>query len=283
MSLRNPLVMRLIELALAEDLGPGDVTTELLIDPTEETSGWFLAKEDMVFSGLPLVAMIYERAGVAVTVKAEVQEGEAVTAGKILARVAGGTRALLTLERVCLNFLQRCSGVSTLTRQYVERAAGKATILDTRKTVPGWRLVDKYAVRMGGATNHRMGLYDGVMIKDNHLIAAGGIKAAVTKYQAAQPYLLKCEVEVETLAELTTALEMGVDVVLLDNMTPDLIKAALELVAGRCIVEISGGVRYNNLPEFAALGVDMISIGALTHQARAVDISFELDQQRKQS
>jgi nicotinate-nucleotide pyrophosphorylase (carboxylating) len=206
-----------------------------------------------------------------------VADGARVSEGTVVARLEGATRSVLTAERVALNFLQRMSGIATLTAEYVEAISGtKARILDTRKTAPGLRLLDKYAVRAGGGSNHRIGLFDGVLIKDNHLRAAGGVGEAVRRARAAAQHLVKIEVEVQTLEEVEEAIQAGADVILLDNMGVDEVAAAVRIVAGRCEIEVSGGVDMSTVRALAECGVDYISVGKLTHSAPALDLSLEV-------
>lgn len=268
---------KLIRLALEEDIGPGDITTDALIDKDRVARGVIFAKESLVLAGLQVVQEVFITLDPAMSFDTTFQDGDQVESGDEILTVRGKLRALLTGERTALNFLQRLSGIATLTRQYVSQVAGSSVQLtDTRKTLPGWRRLEKYAVKIGGAHNHRFGLYDGILIKDNHIVACGGISEAIAKVRSNQPHLLRIEVEVSDLNQVKEALENGVDVIMLDNMGTDEIREAVRLVGGKALVEISGGITLETLAEVANTGVDIISIGALTHSARAVDISMRV-------
>ena len=271
-------VRRLIRLALEEDVGRGDVTTAATVGAAVEAVGTIVARHPVVVAGLPIVPVIVEEAGIGATrFEARCDEGMAVGSETVIGELRGKACGLLTIERVTLNFLQRMCGVATLTRRYVEAVAGsKTSIVDTRKTIPGWRLLDKYAVAAGGGVNHRFGLDDGVLIKDNHIVACGGIRAAIERARAKAPHLLKIEVECESLAEVDEALGVGVDAILLDNMTPADLRAAVGRIAGRALVEASGGITLETVREVAKTGVDLISVGALTHSAAAADLALDL-------
>jgi len=267
----------LIELALAEDIGPGDVTSDSVLPGDLILDGRIIAKKAGVIAGLPVAGAVFRRVDPALRFTARLPDGARVRPGDVVAEVSGPARAMLAAERTALNFLQRLSGIATLTRAFVDAVAGSgATILDTRKTHPGYRVLEKYAVRMGGGQNHRMGLYDMVMIKDNHIDAAGSLSAAVERARAAHPDL-PIEVEVRSLDELRQALPLGVDRILLDNMDLEQMRAAVELTAGQTPLEASGGVTLENVAAIAATGVDYISVGALTHSAPALDLSMEAD------
>ncbi len=273
-----PSVRALIEAALAEDIGRGDLTTRLTVGDDVAAQARIVAKQDGVAAGLPLVAKIFAAlAGPAVSVQPHLDDGESFDAGTVLAFLSGPAPFLLAGERVALNFLQQLSGVATLTRRYVEAVAGtRARIVDTRKTTPGLRVLEKYAVRMGGGHNHRMGLDDGVLIKDNHIVAAGGVATAVQRAREGAPHTVTVEVECTTLEEVEEALGAGATVVLLDNMTPEQLAAAVRVIAGRALVEASGGVTLETVRAVAESGVDLISVGALTHSAPAVDLSMRV-------
>jgi nicotinate-nucleotide pyrophosphorylase (carboxylating) len=263
--------------ALAEDVGSGDITTDLLEKPKDPFSAAIVAKEDMVIAGIPVVRTVLQMLDKRVRVTEFKHDGERTEGGNRIATVVGPCRALLTGERVALNFLQRMSGIATLTSRYVKLVEGtKAKIVDTRKTTPGMRRMEKYAVRAGGGYNHRFGLFDGVLIKDNHIAIAGGVGAAVRAARKGAPHTLKIEVEVCTLNQLDEAINAGADIVLLDNMPVQMIRDAVEVTAGRVMLEASGGINESNVREVAETGVDMISVGALTHSARAMDISMEI-------
>ncbi|MEW5761879.1 MAG: carboxylating nicotinate-nucleotide diphosphorylase [Bacillota bacterium] len=268
----------LIRRALDEDIGPGDLTTAATVPPSTRAAGVFLCKEAGVVAGLFVCERVFACLDAAVRFAPRVPEGAPVRPGDVLAEVHGPARPLLTGERVALNFLRHLSGVATRTARMVSLVRGyPVRIVDTRKTTPGLRALEKWAVRLGGGHNHRFGLYDGVLIKDNHIRAAGGITAAVRAARAAVPHTVKIEVEVEDLAGVEEALAAGADAILLDNMPPAAMREAVELVAGRALVEASGGITEANVAEVAAAGVDIISVGALTHSVKALDISMELE------
>lgn len=272
--------MPLIELAIAEDLGPGDATSNAVLPPDLTLQARILAKETGVVAGLAVAKAVFTQVDPDLHAVLQARDGQAVAPGDVVARVSGAGRSMLAAERIALNFLQRLSGIATLTRAFVDAVSGtEAIILDTRKTHPGFRALEKYAVRMGGGQNHRMGLYDMVLIKDNHIDAAGSIKVAVERAQAAHPDLA-VEVEVRDLDELREALALDVNRVMLDNMTPQAMRRAVELTDGRTALEASGGVTLETAPGIAATGVDYISVGALTHSAPALDLSMDVIQQR---
>jgi nicotinate-nucleotide pyrophosphorylase (carboxylating) len=273
---------RLVELALAEDLGAaGDRTSRALIPVEQQGRAAFVARTTGVVAGLPAAAMACSAVSPALTFEQQVEDGSSVERGTVLATVAGPLRAILAAERTALNFLQRLSGVASLTHKYVEAAAGfPAKILDTRKTTPGWRLLEKYAVRMGGGENHRIGLYDGILIKDNHLAALGGdVELAVeTARSAAGNDWMPVEVEADTLEQLEQALATRADIVLLDNMTLERMRAAVDrrnAISPDTQLEASGGVNLATVRDIAATGVDRISVGAITHSAPALDIALD--------
>ena len=269
-------ILNLIDLALAEDIGPGDVTSEAVLPPDLRLRAHIVAKQAGVVAGLPVAEAVFWRVDPSVRFTPRAEDGARVEAGTVLAEVEGPARSLLAAERTALNFLQHLSGIATLTRRFVDAVAGTRTvILDTRKTHPGHRALEKYAVRMGGGQNHRMGLYDMVLIKDNHIAAAGSITEAVRRARAAHPDL-PVEVEVKDLDELREALELPVDRIMLDNFDLEAIRAAVQMAAGRVPLEVSGGVTLERVAELAATGVDYISVGALTHSAPALDISMDV-------
>lgn len=265
----------LVARALAEDIGPGDVTARLL--PAELMgSATILTKSELVLAGLAAFAETYRQVDPSVRVEFTVAEGTRVPSRTAVGRVHGPARALLTGERTALNFIQRLCGIATFARACVDQVAGTRTrIVDTRKTTPGLRALEKAAVRAGGAHNHRFGLFDGVLIKDNHIAALGGVAAAVARARAEAHHLLKVECEVTTLVELDEAIAAGADVVLLDNMSTTTMREAVVRTAGRVLLEASGNMTLERLAEVAATGVDLISLGALTHTVRAADISLE--------
>ena len=266
---------RLIALALEEDVGPGDVTALLV---PEDTAGeaTILARTPLVLAGAAAFTEVFAQVDPRVRVTWEVAEGTRVAGDTPVGRVRGPARSLLTGERTALNLLQRLCGIATLARRASEAVAGtKAKIVDTRKTTPGLRALEKAAVRAGGALNHRFGLFDGVLIKDNHIGAMGGVKAAIERARASAHHLLRVECEVTTLAQVDEALDAGADVILLDNMDEPRMKAAVQRIAGRALVEASGRMTLERLPAVAATGVDLISMGSLTHSAPAADIALE--------
>jgi len=280
-----------VKMALAEDIGNGDITTSLTIpediDPLaakKPFKGQFVAKENGVLAGREILRMVFDsdlieflqRVDINTTVSFMWDDGTGIEAGDLIAEVSGQPSTILRGERVALNFLQRLSGIATLTHKYVQLVSHtKAKITDTRKTTPGLRRLEKYAVTVGGGVNHRFNLSDGILIKDNHIAVAGGVTAAVTAAKANAPHLLRIECEVTNLDQLAEAIAAGADIVLLDNMPINMLKQAVEFVAGRVITEASGGVNEQNVAAIAETGVDLISVGALTHSAPALDISLE--------
>ena len=277
--LPEPLIASAVAGALAEDLGlAGDVTTDAVIAPEATASAVFAARKPGVIAGLQVAAATFRHLDPAVKIQVFTPDGEAVEPGKVIARASGNARALLTAERVALNFLGRMSGIATLTRRYVDAVAGtRAQIADTRKTTPGLRAFEKYAVRAGGGMNHRIGLFDAVLIKDNHIAVAGGVGQAVAAARARVGHMVKIEVEVDTLDQLGEALQHHIDAVLLDNMTPDQLAKAVRIVAGRAVTEASGGVNLDTVRAIAEAGVDLISVGALTHSATVLDIGLDIE------
>lgn len=265
---------------LAEDLGRGDITTQATVARNARARGRFLAKEPMVVAGLEAAEAVFSALDSQQQLEAFASDGEEVEAGKVIARTSGFADVLLAGERVALNLLQRLSGIATLTRKYVRAIEGTRTqIVDTRKTTPGLRMLEKYAVLSGGARNHRLGLDDGVLIKDNHIALAGGVSAAVERARESVGHLHKIEVEVSTEKDLREAVQSGADILLLDNLSPEetarMVALAREL-APQVTLESSGGITLENVRAYAEAGVDLISIGALTHSARAMDISFKI-------
>ena len=263
--------------ALDEDVGPGDVTTLATVGADVQCRAVIEARAEGVIAGLPVAREVFQTIHPRISFEELVREGAPVSEGAQVARLAGNTRAILTAERTALNFLQRLSGIATLAADYAEAVQGTgARVIDTRKTAPGLRLLDKYAVRVGGGHNHRSGLFDGVLIKDNHLRAAGGVSQAVNRARSAIHHLLRIEVEVQTLKEVDEALTAGADVILLDNMELSEVREAVRLVDGRCQVEVSGGIDLSTARALAECGVDYISVGALTHSAPAFDLALEI-------
>ena len=274
--LADGVVRAIVSRALAEDLGPGDVTTEATVASGAQCRAEIVAREGGVIAGVEVARATFAALDREVAFEALVAEGAQVEAGAAVARLTGPARAVLAGERTALNFLQRMSGIASLTRRYVDAVQGtKARICDTRKTAPGLRALDKYAVRAGGGHNHRFGLFDGLLIKDNHIRAAGGIESAVRLARGSAHHVLRVEVEAQTRSEVEEALSAGADVIMLDNMSPDEVARAVEFIAGRCEVEVSGGVTLETVRALAECGVDYISIGALTHSAPALDLALE--------
>ncbi len=276
-------ILDAVNTALDEDIGRGDITSRAVVRLGGRARGSFTAKQDFILAGLEVADAVFSALDYTLQIESSVNDGDSISAGKIFSRVLGEPQTLLAAERVALNFLQHLSGIATITRCYVEAVAGtNAMVVDTRKTMPGLRMLEKYAVTVGGARNHRLGLDDGVLIKDNHLAMAGGITEAVRRAREVVGHLHKIEVEVATLAQVHEALTSKADILLLDNMTPQMVREAVEIVKGaepedrRTLLEASGGINLTNIREYAEAGVDLISIGALTHSAPAVDISFKI-------
>ncbi|EJL47951.1 nicotinate-nucleotide diphosphorylase (carboxylating) [Brevibacillus agri] len=273
---------RKIEEWLQEDLGFGDVTTLSTIPESEQGTGILYAKEAGVVAGLPIARQVFATVDPALVFTAKVEEGQRVEVGQELAEVRGSVRSILSGERLALNLMQRLSGIATKTSEYVAAVAGtKARVVDTRKTTPGLRFLEKYAVRVGGGHNHRFALYDAVMIKDNHIKGAGGIAQAVASARAAIPHTMTVEVEAESLDQVREALEAGADIIMLDNMSLETMREAVALIDGRAVVEASGGVNLETIGNIAKTGVDVISVGALTHSVKAFDISLDLNTRKR--
>jgi nicotinate-nucleotide pyrophosphorylase (carboxylating) len=263
--------------ALAEDIGTGDITTLLTVPEAAQARALMKLKAEGVVAGLPVAAQVFRQVDPALDVALLVEEGTRLEAGQVLLTVEGSARSILTAERVALNFVQRLSGIATMTARFVDLIAGtKARIVDTRKTTPGLRALEKYAVRVGGGFNHRSGLYDAILIKDNHIQVGEGITAAVQAAFAQAPHTMTVTVECDTLEQVEEALNAGADILLLDNMTTAQLTQAVDLVAGQAALEASGGVTEETVAAIARTGVDIISVGALTHSAVALDISLDL-------
>jgi len=272
----------LIEIALKEDIGYADITTDNLVGPELEGVGIIIAKESLVVAGLEIAKRVFQRLDAKVVYKSGFKDGDVLDKGDTIFQVSGKLNALLKGERTALNFLQRLSGIATNVRSYVNKFKKSAVrLVDTRKTTPGLRFLEKYAVRVGGAFNHRMGLYDGVLIKDNHIAACGGITASVERIRSKISHLVKVEVEVSTIDEVKEATAVGADVIMLDNMNIRQIKESIALIGDRAIVEVSGGITRDNIARLADVGVDLISVGAFTHSARSMDISMRIEGLRK--
>jgi nicotinate-nucleotide pyrophosphorylase (carboxylating) len=271
----HPDIRDCVERALEEDIGPGDVTTQACVPAERVARARFLAREQQIVAGTELLPLIYEVRGGADELRIEKFSGACAVDGQTIATVRGPVRTLLECERVALNFLQHLGGIATLARRYADTVAGTGCrVLDTRKTTPGLRHLEKMAAAAGGVLNHRMGLYDAILIKNNHITAAGGVRQALANAQAAG---LPIEIEVRTRAELEEAVAAGATHLLLDNLTPDEAAEYIRWIAGRAKVELSGGITLENIRAYAETGADYISSGAITHSARAVDISFRLE------
>jgi nicotinate-nucleotide pyrophosphorylase (carboxylating) len=271
-------VETLISRALAEDIGNGDITTSCTVAPGASGKGCIIAKEPLVLAGIDIARQVFLMVDSGLAITLAQNDGTRALAGDKLLEIVGDLAAMLRAERTALNFLQRLSGIATLTRAFVDKVVGtSARILDTRKTTPGYRLFEKAAVRAGGGYNHRFGLYDGILIKDNHIAAAGSIQQAVGAAKASNRHSLRVQVEVETLDQLAEAIAAGADAIMLDNMDLKTMAEAVRLTSGKVVLEASGGVTLDNVGEVAATGVDLISVGALTHSARAVDMSLEIE------
>jgi len=272
-------VDNLIKLALDEDIGIKDLTTASIISPGKEVTAKVIANEDAVLSGLDIFYKVFTFLNSEVKFKKFYGDGDHIKKGDVIANIICDAVDLLRGERVALNFMQRLSGIASLTHMYVEKVKGYNTkVVDTRKTTPGWRSLEKYAVKMGGGMNHRSGLFDGVLIKDNHIRVCGGISQAVKKARCNIPHIFKIEIEVKNLDELREAIDSGVEVIMLDNMDIKEMEKAVQIVNKRTIIEASGGINLDNIVDVAKTGVDIISVGALTHSARACDISMDIVQ-----
>lgn len=285
-----PSVDTILRNALIEDIGHGDITISSIVPPEHKSKAILIAKEDFILAGIPFAERVFKlvdpalwysaRVDRGIRFKADKKDGDRVKKGTVIATVSGNTRSLLMAERVALNLLQRLSGIATLTHRFVDCVKGfSVKIVDTRKTTPNLRFFERYAVRIGGGYNHRFGLFDGILIKDNHIVAAGGIEKAVKLAKMKAPHMMKIEVEVRNSMELKQALSAGADIVMLDNMTLKEIKNAVRIIRQKRLqttIEVSGNINMENVREIAKAGVDLISIGALTHSAPAVDISMEI-------
>jgi nicotinate-nucleotide pyrophosphorylase (carboxylating) len=270
-------IRNIIEAALAEDIGTGDITTQATVNRKKKGRAQAIAKDDFVIAGIDVFAETFQLLDRSIKVKKLMDDGCRAKKGDVIAEVVGSLFNIIQAERVALNLFQRMSGIATLTAKYVETVRGtNAKIIDTRKTMPGLRVLDKMAVRIGGGCNHRTGLYDGVIIKDNHIEAAGDITSAVKAQRKHLPHTLKIEVETKNMREVKEALKCGVDIIMLDNMTVPAMKKAVDFVAGRAILEASGNVTLQSVSEIAVTGVDLISIGELTHSVQAADISLKI-------
>jgi nicotinate-nucleotide pyrophosphorylase (carboxylating) len=272
-------IKHLINLALQEDIGPGDITTDNLIPEKKEGQGIIVAKEPFVLAGLDVAKQVFAILDSGAEFASEYEDGDRIEDRATILEIKGSLRALLKGERTALNFLQRLCGIATHVRSYVDQLEGlPVRLVDTRKTTPGWRTLEKYAVRKGGAHNHRTGLYDGVLIKDNHIAACGGIAEAVKRLRGNTSHLVRIEIETSDLNQVKEVLDSGADAIMLDNMNLNQIKEAVKLISGRALVEVSGMITKKDLKAFAGIGVDIISSGALTHSAPSVDLSMRISQ-----
>ena len=266
----------MIRIALAEDIGTGDVTTLLTIPRETRASANMVFKQEGIVAGVELAKRVFHLIDESLTVTILVKDGIQVSQGTVVLEVSGRAQSILTAERVALNFAQRLSGIATLTAEYVTLARNSVRVVDTRKTTPGLRALEKWAVRVGGGQNHRAGLYDAVMIKDNHIQAAGSISEAVSRARSGIPHTMTITVECDTLKQLEEAIVSGAEIALLDNMTPTELREAVRINSGRLVLEASGGVNAHTIAEIARTGVDIISVGQLTHSAKSIDIGLDL-------
>ncbi|MEW9672697.1 carboxylating nicotinate-nucleotide diphosphorylase [Ammoniphilus sp. 3BR4] len=269
---------------LEEDIGFGDISVQATVPKDEQAKGIIYAKDTGVVAGGEVARLVFEAVDPSLSFRSLMEDGQAIQKGDVLAEVEGRAASILTGERLALNLMQRLSGIATMTQRYVSKAregSADVRVVDTRKTTPGLRMLEKYAVRMGGGHNHRYGLFDAVMIKDNHIKASGGIKQAVEASRRYIPHTMKVEVEVESLSQVEEALEAKADIIMLDNMPIEEMKKAVERIAGKAVVEASGGVSLETIASIAQTGVDVISVGALTHSVKALDISLDLNQRKR--
>ena len=278
MSLNEKInIDKIISYALSEDLPFGDITTDNIINIKKNSIALFIAKEDGVIAGQDIAKRVFSFLDENIKYEKKVEDGTIVQKGEIIASVEGNTKVLLSGERIALNFMQRLSGIATKTKQFCEKVEGlKVKITDTRKTIPGLRILDRYAVRVGGGYNHRFCLSDGVLIKDNHIKAAGGIKEAIEMIKEKVPHTLKIEVETENLEQVKEALINNADIIMLDNMSIDKIREAVKIVKGKVLLEVSGNINLEEIYEIASTGINIISIGSLTHSVNALDISMKI-------
>jgi len=273
----NILIDKIIEQALLEDIGTGDITTESIIPSNLKAKGIIKTFEKGVIAGLDIACLVFQKLDAEIVFQEKTKDGTKVIRGKELAEITGPARTILMGERVALNFLQRMSGIATITSKFCEEVKDfPVRIVDTRKTTPGLRILEKYAVRMGGGYNHRFGLYDAVLIKDNHIAVAGGIKSAVDSVRKQSSHTVKIEVEVESLSQLQEALKAQVDIIMLDNMDLETMKEAVKMVKGKILIEASGEITLEKVRKIAQAGIDLISIGALTHSVKSLNISMEI-------
>lgn len=277
LDLTGATIKQIIENSLQEDIGPGDITTLATVPDDFPANAYFYAKEDLVLAGLEVALSVFRLLAPEIKMECGHRDGARVARGTVIARISGPARAILAGERVALNLLQRMSGIASKTAGLVELVRGlPVKVVDTRKTMPGLRILDRYAVQVGGGVNHRFGLYDAVLIKDNHIKVAGSVKKAVEIAKNKVPHTMKIEVEVEDLVQVTQAIESGAEIIMFDNMPVDMMASAVRLVGKKALTEASGGITEQNIREVAGTGVDIISVGALTHSVKAMDISLKV-------
>jgi len=273
----NILIDKIVKQALLEDIGTGDITSESIVPYDLKAKGIIKTSEEGVVAGLDIIYLVFKKLDPEICFQSKIKDGKNILPGEVLAKISGSARTILKGERVALNFLQRMSGIATITSKFCQQVKDfPVRIIDTRKTTPGLRILEKYAVRMGGGYNHRFGLYDAVLIKDNHIVVAGGIKSAVNSVQKQISHTVKIEVEVENLSQLQEALKVQVDIIMLDNMDLETMKEAVKIVKGKTLIEASGEITLEKARKIAQIGVDLISVGALTHSVKALDISMEI-------
>lgn len=270
-------IKKIIAMALEEDIAGGDATSDALLIRKQVASGNIIAKEDFLLAGIEIAREVFETVNPCTIFRSMKKDGDKVKKGVVLAEMTGNVEDLLAAERTALNFIQRLSGISTLTAAFVGKVRGRATIVDTRKTTPGLRSLEKYAVKVGGGKNHRIGLFDGILIKENHIVACGGVREAVTRAKANAPHTLKVEVEVTNLGEVSDAVDSGADIIMLDNMDFETMREAVKLIGDSAVIEASGNVSLDTIDDISLTGVDIISVGALTHSAPSVDISMKIE------
>ncbi|MBA7574791.1 carboxylating nicotinate-nucleotide diphosphorylase [Candidatus Atribacteria bacterium 1244-E10-H5-B2] len=273
----NILIDKIVEQALLEDIGTGDITSESIAPYELKAKGIIKTSEEGVVAGLDIICLVFKKLDPEICFQSKIKDGKTILPGEVLAKISGSARTILKGERVALNFLQRMSGIATITFKFCQQVKDfPVRIVDTRKTTPGLRILEKYAVRMGGGYNHRFGLYDAVLIKDNHIVVAGGIKSAVNSVRKQISHTVKIEVEVENLSQLQEALKVQVDIIMLDNMDLETMKEAVKMVKGKTLIEASGEITLEKVRKIAQIGVDLISVGALTHSVKSLDISMEI-------
>jgi nicotinate-nucleotide pyrophosphorylase (carboxylating) len=276
-SIYRSSIDKIISSALEEDLGSGDITTSAIIDPSAKGKARALAKEEIILAGTDVFSMVFSKLDPEIAVEFDYHDGDVVANGKDICIVKGPLRGILSGERTALNFLQHLSGIATLTRKFVEKTARfNVRVVDTRKTTPSLRVLEKYAVTVGGGFNHRFGLFDGILIKDNHIAIDGSISEAVKKVKAKIPHTLRVEVEVDDIKDIEEAIRAGADAILLDNMSPKELREAVSIAEGRVLLEASGGITLESVEEIAKTGINLVSIGSITHSARSVDIGLEI-------